>query len=207
MVVGCRDNSCMTDLHVREPWFTQHPDLALAVALACFAVIFTLGLTVEGAVDAFTFMFVLPISLVALAFGLRAGLVGGVVAVGLMMLWVFVGYGSLTPLGWISRGVPFLLLGGLLGSSSDHIREARRAERYALAVALLQRESVEINDSVVQGIAAAKWLLEAGEVQRAIGALDDTAALAQDLVSRVLGAESVVPENLRNPQLVVRRDR
>lgn len=191
----------------REPWFTQHPDLALAVAIACFALTFTVRITVDGTADTFTFMFVLPVALVALAFGFRAGLLAGAVAVALVVAWVLIGHESLTPLGWLSRAVPFLLLGGLVGSSADHIRDARRAERYALAVALLQRESAEINDSVVQGIAAAKWMLEAGQVERAVAALDETAEMAQGLVSRVLGADSVLPEELRKPQLVMRRSR
>ena len=69
---------------------------------------------------------------------------------------------------------------------------------------MLQRETAEINDSVIQGLAATKWLLEAGDLERAISTLEATTATAQALVTRVLGSDSVLPIEVRRPQLVVR---
>ncbi len=97
------------------------------------------------------------------------------------------------------------MLGSLAGASADRIRQARAAERFANEVALLQREAAEVNDSVVQGIAAARWLLDSGQVERALEVLDETALGAQELVSRVLGADSVLSDDVRLPQQVVRR--
>ena len=161
----------------------------------------------QGTSDPISVLYVLPVSLLAFAFGFRAGMVAGAVAVVLQVGWVLTVGESLTPIGWIGRIVPLLLLGALVGSSSDRVRDARRAERYALAVSLLQRDAAEINDSVVQGLAATRWLLEAGNVDRALEALDETAALAQGLVSRVLGPDSLLAEEVRQPHLVRRRDR
>jgi hypothetical protein len=149
-------------------------------------------------------LYVFPVALVALGFGFRAGAAAGLVAVGLLMTWVVIADESLSPLGWLSRVAPLLLLGTLVGASSDRIRDARRAERYATAVALLQRDAAEINDSVVQGLAATKWLLEAGDVDRAIAVLSETTLTAQELVTRVLGSNSVLSVELRRPQLVMR---
>jgi hypothetical protein len=152
-------------------------------------------------------LYVLPVTLLAFAFGFRAGMLAGGIAVALQVAWVVISGEALSPIGWIGRIVPLLLLGALVGSSSDRVRDARRAERYALAVSLLQRDAAEINDSVVQGLAATRWLIEAGHVERALEALDETAALAQGLVSRVLGPDSLLAEEVRQPHLVLRRDR
>lgn len=191
------------DVDRREPWFTLHPALASAVAAVLFCGITVLQLAVHGTADSTCLLYVLPVSLVAIAFGFRAGLAAGLFAVLLTAVWAMVSGATLSPLGWVSRVLPLLLLGGLVGAASDRITEARRAERYALRVALTQRDAAEVNDSVVQGLAAAKWLLESGQIERAMSVIDDTAAAAQGFVSRVLGSDSVLPDPVRRPHLVV----
>lgn len=198
------DETPLDDSRRREPWFDLHPVLALSVAVVLFVVILVFSVTVDRTADSLSVLYVLPVSLVAFAFGVRGGLLAGAVAVGFLVIWSASSDLEFGVLGWVSRVVPLLLLGLLVGSSSDRIREARRAERYALAVALVQRDAAEINDSVVQGLAAAKWLLESGQVDRAMGVLDDTAEQAQSLVSRVLGVGGVLRDDVRNPMLVMR---
>jgi hypothetical protein len=189
----------------REPWFVQHPVRAKSVVLCSFLVVFTLHLIV-GDAEA-TILYVLPVALAALGFGLFVGTVAGLVAVWLTVAGVLVSSESMTVVAWFSHVVPLLLLGSLAGASADRIRQARAAERYATEVALLQREAAEVNDSVVQGIAAAQWLLDSGRVDRAIEVLDETALRAQELVSRVLGSGSVLTDDVRMPQQVMRRHR
>jgi hypothetical protein len=72
-----------------------------------------------------------------------------------------------------------------------------------MAVALLQREAAEINDSIFQGLAATKWMLEAGEVERGLTTLEQTMVTAQQLVSRMLGSDSVLPGDLRRSRFVL----
>jgi K+-sensing histidine kinase KdpD len=187
----------------RDPWFVQHPVRAKMVVAASFVAVFVLHLWV-GDADA-AILYVLPVALAALAFGLLVGTVAGLVAVGLIVLNVVLTGESLPFIAWFSHAAPLLLLGLLAGASADRIRQARIAERYALEVALLQREAAEVNDSVVQGLAAARWLLESGQVDRALDVLDETAQSAQALVSRVLGANGVLADDVRMPQQVVRR--
>lgn len=191
------------DVARRDPWFVQHPLRAKVVVAVSFVVVVVLHLLVDD-VD-LSILYVLPVALAALGFGMVVGTVAGLVAVGLTVLAVAVTGESMSAVAWCSHVTPLLLLGFLVGASADRIRQARRAERYALEVAVLQRDAAEVNDSVVQGIAAARWLLESGQVDRAMDVLDDTAASAQALVSRVLGAGSVVPEHMRNPHQVRRR--
>jgi hypothetical protein len=45
---------------------------------------------------------------------------------------------------------------------------------------------VEINDSLVQGMAAAKWSLEAGRVDNGLAALEETLDQGQRLVSQLI---------------------
>jgi hypothetical protein len=172
------------------------------VCVLSTAGIFALHLFVADA-DA-AVLYVLPVALAALAFGLRPGTFAGVVASTLMVVGVLVGGQHLTALAWCSHLAPLLLLGSLAGASADRVRDARRAERYAMSVAVLQRDAAEVNDSVVQGLAATRWLLESGRVEPALEALDETAANAQGLVSRILGRGGVLGDDIRLPHQVIR---
>lgn len=88
----------------------------------------------------------------------------------------------LTPTGWASRVLPLLLLGLLLGHATDRERRAQEGHRKLEAAALLHREAIEINDSLIQGMAAAKWSFESGQVETGTRILDSTIADAHDLV-------------------------
>lgn len=187
----------------RRPWFQLRPRLALAVSVALFAGIFVLRISVEGAEDSISMLYALPIALVALGFGFRAGSAAAAAAVGLLAIWAVEAEVTMSPLGWVSRVTPLLLLGTLIGYSSDQIRDAERVERYAAAVALLQREGAEITDHIFQGLAASKWMLEVGEIDRGLARLEDTMVMAQQLVSKVVGSTSVLRDHARSASIAV----
>lgn len=182
------------------PWFWLRPELAAVVSALLFVGIIVLRWSVGDAADAISMLYVLPVALLALSFGLRVGLGAGVVAVGLLVLWVTTAGESLSVLGWVSRATPLLLLGLLVGAAADRIREANRVERRAAEIALLQREAAEINDRVLQQMAAAKWMLEAGHTDDSVDLLAETMDTAQQLVARMLGPDSVLPEVPRRAQ-------
>src|SRR4029079_18854984 len=140
----------------REPWFRQHPTAVLAVAGVLFASVWFVRLFDADAVDASTLLFTLPVALIAVAFGLRAGLLAGLLAVLMVVIWLIETGADMSPLGWISRCLPELLLGILLGDASQRLRRAEEERRRLESGALLYREAIEINDSLVQGMAAAR---------------------------------------------------
>jgi hypothetical protein len=131
-------------------------------------------------------LYALPVALVAMTFGMRAGTVAGLVAVGLTVVWAIVKDVSLTPTGWASRVLPLLVLGVLLGHATDRARRAELEHRRLEAAALLHRQAIEINDSLVQGMAAAMWSLDAGQVETGKKILEQTIAQAHDLVSGLI---------------------
>jgi hypothetical protein len=187
--------SLLPDDAADEALSRQRAVVVLAVAGALFLAVLTLRLLVGDAEDAYSMFYVLPVALIATSFGMRAGAGAGVAAIGLIVLWTVVRDVTLTPTGWASRVVPLLLLGVLLGEASDRIRRAEQGRREAAAAALLHREAIEINDSLVQGMAAAKWSLEAGQTEVGLKTLNETIARAHDLVSGLireagLGADS-----------------
>jgi hypothetical protein len=175
------------------PWFRERPRQAIVVATAMSAAIFALRLADSSAADAVSVLYVLPVALLAMAFGFRVGAAVGLGSVGLLVAGTELADITLTPLGWSTRITPLLLLGTLVGFASDQLREAHRRERRYIQVALLQREAAEINDTIVQGLAAAKWLMEAGDTDRGLDAVNETMATAQVLVTRMLGADSPLP--------------
>ena len=189
---------------VQRPWFDRRPRRAIVIAWALFVAVFLLRMSVGDERDAIAMLYVLPISLIAISFGLRAGIIAGSIAVGLLAIWTLLSDVSLTPLGWLSRITPLVLIGAFIGSASDRMRAADAAERRADAIAMLQRDGAEINDSIVQNLAAAKWAIEAADVERARSILDDTIVTGQKLVTRVLGAESPVHDQIRRSRRTAR---
>lgn len=187
------------------PWFTERPRLAAAVVAVLFASIFALRLSVGGADEAISVLYVLPIALAAFTFGRRAGVAAGLTGVGLFGAWIWVTGESISVLGWLARATPMLLLGALVGSAADREREAAAVRRRLDAVELRQREAAEINDSIIQGMAVAKWSFEAGDPERGLDVLADTMTTAQDLVAQLLSAGSAGALRRRSAALHVKR--
>jgi hypothetical protein len=172
------------DRTAQRPWFDRQPRYAIVVSAALFIAIFVLRVNVGDERDAISMLYVLPISLAAIGFGRRAGALAGFIAVGLLATWLLLSDVSLTPFGWLSRVLPLVLIGTLIGSAADRTRAADAAERRADAVALLQLDG-------------AKWALEAGDTERALAIVDDTIVTGQRLVTRVLASDSAVHDQLR----------
>lgn len=168
------------------PWFHRRPRVTVAVAIALFAAVLALRLSVGRTDDAVNMLYTLPIALVALAFGRRAGILAGIAGVALVVVWVLVRDVDLSPLGWASRALPLLLLGGLLGDASDRLAAAESRHRELEAAAQRHRDATEVNDTLVQGMAAAKWAIEAGRHDAGLKTLGDTLTLGHDLVSKLM---------------------
>ena len=162
--------------------------MAVVVATTMAAGVFALRLADSNSEDAVSVLYVLPVALVALAFGFRVGVVTGLAGVGLVVGGTLIEGDTLSPLGWATRITPLVLLGTLVGMASDQQRAADERERHWSRVALLQREAAEINDGIVQGLAAAKWLLEVGKLDRGLATVNETMLTAQALVARLLRA-------------------
>ena len=177
----------------RVPWFRTRPVLTVVVALALFAAVFIARLLVGVPGDAIGMFFVLPIALLSLAFGLRPGLGAGAFAVGLLIAWVVVDGVALSALAWTTRITPLLLLGALLGHAADRLRRSEEERHRFAAAAQRHRDAVEINDTMIQGLAAAKWALETGNREGALVTIDDTLDTAQRVVSRLLRDAEMAP--------------
>ena len=175
------------------PWFRERPAWAAAVAGAFFALVFTLRLLIGTTEDAVNLLYALPVALVALSFGRRAGLGAGVLAVGLVAVWTVVDDVELSALGWASRVIPLLLLGGLVGDASDRLAAAEARHRALEAAAERHRSATEVNDTLVQGMAAAKWALEAGRTESGLRTLTETLDLGHQLVSKLLRDADMAP--------------
>lgn len=168
------------------PWFQRRPGLAVLVSSLLFAAVLTLRLTVGDATDALSMLYALPITLLAVARGLRAGLMAGCLGVALTVIGVTIDGFDLSGIGWASRCIPLLLMGGLLGDASDKLRRAEAGRRTSAVAAMRHRQAIEVNDRLVQGMAAAKWSLEAGRVAAGIDTLEETLSEGHQLVSALL---------------------
>ena len=112
----------------------------IALALALFLGIFVLRESDPNAVDAHEILFVLPIALLAIQFGLRGGLAGGLVGLALTVtLGTFNHNMMLTAEDYVIRAIAFLLLGALLGIFVDERRrlEAKISRYYGASLDLL----------------------------------------------------------------------
>ncbi len=163
------------------------------MAVLLYAGIFALRMTTGGPTDVTTMFFVLPISLLAVAFGVVAGLLGGLVAIGFVATWAIVQHVALSPVGWATRAVPMLLLGVLLGWAADQLRRSDQERARLDRAAHWHRQAVEINDSIVQGLAVAKWSLEAGKPDRGLAIVTETLDHAQTMVSQLLRDAELQP--------------
>jgi diguanylate cyclase len=105
-------------------------------AVLLFAAIFVLRATVGSVGDAISFLYVIPVVMVAVAGGARAGLLAGAVAFGLSSLGSIVGHLPVSPVGYVNRALVYLFIGGLVGRYADRLRalEAENARHFNLSL-------------------------------------------------------------------------
>jgi PAS domain S-box-containing protein/putative nucleotidyltransferase with HDIG domain len=122
----------LSPAHPLSRWATLQVRATVALALALFLGITALRISGPSASDADGILYVLPVAVVALRFGLRGGLVSGLVALGLVVgADVHDHHHALTTQqSYLNRGIAFVLLGALVGTFVDR---RRRLERQLLS--------------------------------------------------------------------------
>lgn len=188
------------------PWYRAHPAAALAVIAFASAAVLGLQLVDRQASDAIALLYVMPIGLAAVAFGTWGGVAAASVAyLAFGMFALLGGTGHVGPDGWLSRGAAMFLLGALLGRASDQTARAEQVslahQRERLVVEEANRrycEGIELSDSILQHVAAAKWKIEQGDSAGAAELLAKALAAGQEMISELLpdqsAADGQVPE-------------
>jgi PAS domain S-box-containing protein len=117
-----------TGLAPRWDRLGRQRDIAvLAAALSMFAAVFALQTAISNPSDAPALLYCLPIALLASQFGAGTGIAAAVASLLLFRLSTEIDQGEMTFLGHVTRGTAFVLLGGMLGRFSEHLRSARDA--------------------------------------------------------------------------------
>jgi signal transduction histidine kinase len=139
----------------------------LLIALALFAVAFTARIVVSDPNALLANFYVVPIALLAIEFGTRAGLLAAAGAFALVPIWSLIETVHVSALGYVSRGAVFVVTGAVVGTFSERLRhdiaERKRAQRELSVYAdELERANRHLSRSVDQ--------LEAfAEIARAVG--------------------------------------
>jgi len=184
---------------MRRPWYQAQPRSAALMAGVLFVLVTMGHFAIDGAGEAVDILYCLPVALLAVTFGLWGGLTGAVIGFLLFALSESVdGTGDIDATGWLARAAGLLLLGLLLGHTTDRIEISQRNAEAAREVrsriqetAQRQAAALEISDSILQHVAAAKWMVEQGRNEQAIDLLSTTLEKGQRMVGDVLPARHV----------------
>jgi diguanylate cyclase (GGDEF)-like protein/PAS domain S-box-containing protein len=101
----------------------------LAAAVVLYAVVFALAGTVEVQGGGFVALYVLPIAIVAVEYGRRAGALAAALALGLFVLGASVSGQEIGIVSFLLRGVVFLSIGLLTGRLAQRMRVALKASQ------------------------------------------------------------------------------
>ncbi len=180
------------------PWFRAHPGVAAAVISVSSVAILAVQFLDKEAANALALLYVLPVGLAAVTFGTVGGLAAAAAAyVAFGLFAVFSSADQVGFDGWIGRAAAIFLLGGLLGRASDQTERATLValdqERRRLLVEEKNRryrEGIELSDSILQHVAAAKWAIEQGDDDQAVKLLTRALSSGQDMVAELLPTQA-----------------
>jgi diguanylate cyclase (GGDEF)-like protein/PAS domain S-box-containing protein len=118
---------------------TQGRWTGVVLATVLFAEIFVLRVTVGTLADAISFLYVIPVVLVATSRGTRAGLLAGTVAFLLSSTGALMADAPTSVLGYANRALVYLFVGGLVGYFATHLRalEAESARHFNLSLDMI----------------------------------------------------------------------
>ena len=95
---------------------------AIAAAAVLYIAIFVLRTTVGTLADAIGFLYVVPVVVVAIALGMRAGFIAGAVAFALSSASALIADQPTSALGYFNRATVVLFIGALVGRFADELR-------------------------------------------------------------------------------------
>jgi PAS domain S-box-containing protein len=130
----------------------------VALAVLIFAVVFALRLALGSNRDPVMIFGAIPIALLSLEAGRRAGITGAAVAVAAVGLWQVLANVELTVIGYLSRVVVFFLVALLVGYLAERLRRARDAQRLLLDLAPETALALDLDGHVTMGNSAAERL-------------------------------------------------
>lgn len=170
----------------RGLWIGSRLACSLALAGALFVVIAIGQWIIDDPSTAISIAYLIPVAIIALSCGRVAGAGAGVLAVILISTWAISSDTEIGTVGWICRVVPVIALGVLIGDAAERVRVSIEAARHAAHLTVVQRHSAEVGDLVLQQMAAAKWMLEAGQPETAAEVLMATMETAERNVAEIL---------------------
>ena len=162
----------------------QHPDRALVIgaAGALFLAIFALRLAVDDPPALIANFYTVPTALLAVAYGVRAGVAGALVATALVALWHAVEPVDVSFLGYASRFAVVLLVGVCVGYYSQRLRRDIAARREAERELALRAEDLARSNSRLEE--AVRRLDALATIARATGAETDLRAALDRMVAQ-----------------------
>ena len=184
-----------------RPWFRTHPGVAMAVICTSSVAVLAFQLLDRQSADAVALLYSLPIALAAVSFGVAGGV--GAAAAAYLAFGLFAAFSNADHVGvdgWLSRAAAMFLLGWLLGRAYDETARATGMalvqQRRRLIVEEQNRrysEGIELSDSILQHVAAAKWAIEQGDHDKAAGLLARALSSGQEMVADLLPRPSASP--------------
>ena len=167
--------------------------VVLAAAALLFAAAFSARLVIPDPGALLANFYIVPIALVAIEFGTRAGLLAAAFAFVLVPVWGVVDQVHISALGYVSRGAVFVITGAVVGTFAERLRadivERQRAQRQlALYADELERSNRHLSCSVGRLEAFAK-------IARAVGGetdLERVLALILDHGREIVAARRLV---------------
>jgi hypothetical protein len=176
-------------------WRAARSRRAVAVAAAALLVLYLVIEIVTGSPkEPATIAYAVPVALAGIALGARAGIAAAVAGAALYWLGAYID-GETLSAGHLSYRLGALVfMGGVVGALASRLSEA---EHDAQLQQELRSCAVELNDTVVQGLALSRYQIDGGDPTAAAATLETTLGRAQELVADLMGDMKLEPGGLR----------
>ncbi|HTX10104.1 MAG TPA: ATP-binding protein [Solirubrobacteraceae bacterium] len=160
----------------------------VALAVVLFAAAFSARLAVNDPNALLANFYIVPIAVLAIEFGTRAGLIAAAVAFALVPAWSLINSVHVDALGYVSRGAAFLVTGVIVGGFSDRLRRDMAERQEAQRDLALYADQLEGSNTV---LARSVERLEAfAEIARAVGGETDLERILSLILSHGRGIVS-----------------
>lgn len=154
-----------------KPASTRKRAAIVALAVVLFSVAFASRLAINDPSALLANFYIVPITVLAIEFGTRAGLLAAAVAFALVPAWAVINAVHVDALGYVSRGAAFLVTGVVVGGFSDRLRRDIAERQDAQRDLALYADQLEGSN---RDLARSVGRLEAfAEIARAVGGETD----------------------------------